>query len=82
MADPFDVHVRWDGRRLSRSTSETGWQVSVGPNPAGTYCRLVTPSDPVPGTRVAALNVALMGLLDEELHTGFGRVRSAPDVRR
>jgi len=82
VADPFDVHVRWDGRRLSRSTSETGWQVSVGPNPAGTYCRLVTPSDPVPGTRVAALNGALMGFLDEELHTGFGRVRSAPDVRR
>ena len=81
-ADPLDLHVRWDGVRLSRSRSETGWQVSVGPNPAGTYCRLATPSDPVPGTRVADLNVALMRFLDEELDTGFGRVRAAPDVRR
>jgi hypothetical protein len=81
-ADPFDVHVRWDGQELARSWSETGWQVSVGPNPAGTYCRLVTPSDPVPGTRVADLNVALMRFLDEELGTGFGPVRAAPDVRR
>ena len=48
-ADPFDVHVRWDGRRLSRSWSETGWQVSVGPNPAGTYCRLVDPVRPGAG---------------------------------
>ena len=81
-ADPFDVHVRWDGRQLSRSWSETGWQVSVGPNPAGTYCRLSTPSDPVPGTRVSALNVALMRFLDEELDTGFGPVRAAADLRR
>ena len=54
----------------------------MGPNPAGTYCRLVTPSDPVPGARVADLNVALMRFLDEELDTGFGRVQAAPDVRR
>jgi len=81
-SDPFDVHVRWDGRRLTRSWSETGWQVSVGPNPAGTYCRLATPSDPVPGTRVATLNVALMRFLDEELDTGFGPVRAAPELRR
>ena len=80
--DAFDVHVRWDGRELARAWSETGWQVSVGPNPAGTYCRLVTPSDPVPGARVADLNVALMRFLDEELGTGFGRVQAAPDVRR
>ena len=80
--DAFDVHVRWDGRELARSWSETGWQVSVGPNPAGTYCRLVTPSDPVPGARVADLNVALMRFLDEELGTGFGPVEAAPDVRR
>jgi hypothetical protein len=31
---------------------------------------------------VAALNVALMRFLDEELNTGFGPVRAAPDLRR
>ena len=79
--EPFDVHVRWDGERLHRSWSETGWSVSVGPNSAGTYCRLRTPAAPAPGTRAADLNVALMRWLDEELGTGFGPVHAPPDVR-
>ena len=42
-ADPFDVHVAWDGTALSRSWRPTGWTVAVGPSSAGTYCRLSTP---------------------------------------
>jgi hypothetical protein len=80
-ADPFDVTVEWDGARLTRSWEETGWVVSVGPNPAGTYCRLSTPAPP-PCARVADLNVALMRFLDAELGTDFGEVSAAPDVRR
>jgi hypothetical protein len=80
--DPFDVHVSWDGAGLARSWDETGWSVSVGPNPAGTYCRLNVPSGGLPGVRVADLNVALMRFLDTELGTGFGEVAAAPDVRR
>ncbi len=79
-ADPFDVHVGWDGTSLTRSWSETGWSVSVGPSTAGTYCRLVTPPC-VAGTRVADLNVALMRFLDAQLGTSFGDVTAAPDLR-
>jgi hypothetical protein len=55
--------------------------VAVGPNAAGTYCRLNTPP-PAAGTRVADLNVALMRFLDAELGTGFGPVSAAPETRR
>jgi hypothetical protein len=77
-ADPFDVPVCWDGERLTRSDVPTGWTVSVGPNPAGTYCKLTTTAAPVPGQRAAELNAALMRFLDAELGTGFGEVRAAP----
>jgi hypothetical protein len=80
-ADPFDVHVTWDGTALSRSWQPTGWSVAVGPNPAGTYCRLTTPPLAA-GQRVADLNVALMRFLDAEIGTGFGPVSAAPDKRR
>ena len=81
-AEPYDLDVAWDGSALRRSTEPTGWSVSVGPNTAGTYCRLHTPTDPPPVGRVGDLNVALMALLDAELGTGFGAVTAAPDVRR
>lgn len=81
-SDPFDVPVTWDGTTLARAWHMTGWSVSVGPNAAGTYCRLNTPPVALGATRVADLNVALMRFLDEELGTGFGEVRAAPDVRR
>jgi hypothetical protein len=80
-ADPFDMHVTWDGQDLARSWHETGWQVSVGPNPAGTYCRLNLPPQAVDGLRVADLNVALMRFLDAELGTHVGPVTAAPDLR-
>ena len=80
-ADPFDVHVVWDGTALSRSWEPTGWTVAVGPSSAGTYCRLSGPSLAA-GTRVADLNVALMRFLDAEIGTGFGPVSAAPEARR
>ncbi len=77
---PVDVPVAWDGERLTRSEQETGWLVSAGPNPAGTYVRLTTPEE-LDGVRAGDLNVALMAFLDAELGTGFGEVGAAPDVR-
>jgi hypothetical protein len=81
-SDPFDVHVTWDGKAFARSWSETGWSVSVGPNPAGTYCRVNLPAGALDGHRVADVNTALMRFLDTELGTGFGEVSTPPDVRR
>jgi hypothetical protein len=80
--EPWDAEVTWDGSALLHSSEPTGWSVSAGPNGAGTYCRLNTPSEPPPAGRVAGLNVALMRFLDDELDTGFGEVSPAPDVRR
>jgi hypothetical protein len=80
-AEPVDVPVAWEGSLLQRSTQATGWQVSAGPNGAGTFVRLDTP-DHVDGTRTGELNVALLEFLDRELGAGFGEVRIAPDVRR
>jgi hypothetical protein len=80
-AEPVDVPVRWEGSRLARSAEATGWQVSAGPNGAGTFVRLDTPED-VGGIRAGDLNVALLEFLDRELGAGFGEVRPAPDVRR
>ncbi|CAN5414304.1 hypothetical protein BH10ACT10_BH10ACT10_20640 [soil metagenome] len=81
-ADPFDVHVTWDGTAFSRSWPETGWSVSLGPNPAGTYCRVNPPPGALDGQRVADVNVALMRFLDAEVGTDFGEVVAPPDVRR
>jgi hypothetical protein len=80
--DPFDVPVAWDGSSLRRSDEATGWKVSVGPNAAGTFAKLVPPPGPLGGRRVAELNVALMRFLDAELGTAFGEVSAAPEVRR
>ena len=80
VAEPVDLPVAWDGVTLTRSEEETGWLVSAGPNPTGTYVRLSTPAD-VGAARVADLNVALMDFLDAELGGGFGEVQAAPDVR-
>lgn len=82
VATPDDIRVSWDGTSLRPSGIDTGWSVSVGPNAAGTYCRLVTPPGAGTGHRTADLNVALMRFLDAELGTGFGEVTAAPDVRR
>ena len=81
VGERWDVPVVWNGRTLQRGDGPTGWSVSAGPNPAGTYCRLNTPREPPPELRVAELNVALMRFLDEELDTGFGEVAAPPDVR-
>jgi hypothetical protein len=81
-ADPFDVHVTWDGSAFARSWSETGWSVSLGPNPSGTYCRVNPPPGALDGRRVADVNVALLRFLDAELGTSFGEVSAPPDVRR
>lgn len=81
-AEPVEIPVTWDGTALARTNDPTGWSVSVGPNPAGTYCKLTTPPDAVVGCRVADLNVALMRFLDSELGTSFGDVSGAPEVRR
>jgi hypothetical protein len=84
--DPVDVPVAWAGEvaasDLVRSDDETGWKVSTGPSPSGTYSRLVTPTDGLDGIRTADLNVALMRFLDRELGTDFGEVLAPPDVRR
>jgi hypothetical protein len=80
-AEPVEIPVAWDGTALARRNDPTGWSVSVGPNPAGTYCKLTTPPDAVV-RRVADLNVALMRFLDSELGTSFGDVSGAPEVRR
>jgi hypothetical protein len=80
-AEPFDVNVSWDGVRLHRSWDSTGWQVEVGPNPAGTYVRLVAPTSDLDGIRVGRLNAALMEFLDAELGARVGPVAAAPDVR-
>ena len=81
-SEPFDLRVEWDGETLTRSWDDTGWSVSVGPTPAGTFCKL-NPPDDLPGTpRVAELNVALVRFLDAELGTAIGEVTAAPDVRR
>lgn len=80
-AEPFDVHVSWDGAVLRRSWSPTGWRVEVGPNPAGTYCRLVPPPGALDGVRVGPLNAALLRFLDAELGTHVGPVSPAPDLR-
>ena len=83
---PVDVPVSWAGEvavsELVRCDGETGWKVSTGPNPAGTYARLVTPAEGLEGVRVADLNVALMRFLDRELGAAFGEVLAPPDVRR
>jgi hypothetical protein len=81
-SDPFDVHVTWDGSSFARSWSETGWSVSLGPNAAGTYCRVNSPPGMLDGHRVGDVNVALMRFLDAEVGTDFGEVTSPPDVRR
>ena len=78
--EPVDVPVQWADHRLTRAERETGWLVSAGPLPAGTYVRLVTPDD-ADGVRAADLNVALMRFLDAELGGAFGEVHAAPDVR-
>jgi len=80
-ADPFDIHVSWDGHRLSRRWEPTGWQVSVGSNPVGTFARLVAPDAELAGVRVALLNCALMAFLDAELGSSIGPVDPAPEVR-
>ena len=80
--DPVNLPVTWDGSELARARQETGWSVPLGPNAAGTYCRLNTPADDLGGLRVADLNVALMRFLDAELGTELGEVAAAPDVRR
>ncbi|NUR07839.1 MAG: hypothetical protein HOQ22_00770 [Nocardioidaceae bacterium] len=80
-AEPFDVHVHWDGADLQRSWDPTGWRVEVGPNPAGTFCRVAVPADQIDGVRVGALNAALMRFLDAELGTRIGPVTAPPDVR-
>jgi hypothetical protein len=84
--EPFDVPVDWDGaslRRCERATDQaTGWTVSVGPNAAGTFAKLVPPPGPAGRWRAADLNVALMRFLDAELGTAFGEVSAAPEVRR
>ncbi len=83
---PVDFPVAWTGEvaasDLVRCDDETGWTVSTGPNPAGTYARLVTPDHGLDGVRVADLNVALMRFLDRELGPAFGEVLAPPDVRR
>ena len=83
--EPVDVPVRWTAdvgtSDLERCEDETGWRVSAGPNPAGTFARLVTPPDGATRPRVAELNVALMRFLDRELGTGFGDLQAPPDVR-
>jgi hypothetical protein len=79
-AEPLDLAVSFDGTRLCLD-EEGAWTVSLGPNPAGTFARLVTPDDHVSGTRVGHLNVALMGFLDAELGTHVGPVTAAPDLR-
>jgi hypothetical protein len=81
-SDPFDLSVTWDGESFARAETETGWSISVGPNPAGTYCRANPPPAALDGRRVADPNVALMRFLDAELGTGFGEVSAPPDVRR
>ena len=78
---PADIPVCWDGMSLSRTDTANGWTVSVGPNPAGTYCRLLPPPDADVGRRTAALNLALMRFLDAELGTTFGELCAAPEVR-
>jgi hypothetical protein len=84
--EPLDIPVAWTGEvadsDLVRCAIETGWKVSTGPNPAGTYARLVTPADGLAGIRVADLNVALMRFMDRELGSAFGEVLAPPDVRR
>lgn len=82
VAEPVEIPVTWDGTALTRTNDPTGWSVSAGPNPAGTYCKLTSPPDAVVGCRVADLNVALMRFLDSELGTSFGDVSGAPEVRR
>jgi hypothetical protein len=78
--EPVDVPVAWDGSTLTRSSDETGWLISAGPNSAGTYVRLVTPEG-LAGVRVAELNVALMRFLDEALDAGFGDLQAPPELR-
>jgi len=80
-AEPFDVTVSWDGVRLHRCVDSTGWRVEVGPNAAGTYCRLIAPHGQLDGTRVGRLNAALMEFLDAELGTQVGPVAAPPDLR-
>ena len=81
-ADPFEIHVTWDGERLHRSWGPTGWTVAVGPSAAGTYCRLDAPPEAVVGLRAGTLNVALTRFLDAELGTAFGDVTAPVDVRQ
>jgi hypothetical protein len=80
--EPRDLPVTWDGTHLALSAEPTGMCVSVGPNAAGTFCRLVTTPDAALPARVETLNAALLRFLDGELDTGFGEVHVAPDVRR
>jgi hypothetical protein len=78
---PQEIPVCWEDGVLRRATDPSGWTVSLGPNPSGTYTRLMTPPGAEVPTRAAELNVALMRFLDAEFGTGFGDVTMAPDVR-
>jgi hypothetical protein len=78
---PLDLPVALVDRELHGADERSGLSVQAGPNPAGTYVRLMV-DQPVPGQRVAELNAALMRFLDAELGTSFGDVVPAPDLRR
>ncbi len=77
---PLDVAVSLDDGRLRRAAPGSGLIVQAGPNPAGTYVRLMV-DRPSPGQRVAELNAVLMRFLDAELGTSFGDLVVAPDLR-
>lgn len=78
--EPVAIPVASVDGRLQRAHAGSGLTVEAGPNPFGTYVRLSV-DRAAPGQRVAVLNTALMGFLDAEMGTGFGRVDPAPDLR-
>jgi hypothetical protein len=76
-SDSFPVAYA-DGRF---SPAEAGDPFDLGATASGLFGRLRQCLSLRPGDRMAPLNAALMGFLDERYGTAFGAVTPAPDVR-
>jgi hypothetical protein len=78
---PQEVRVRYDGQRLRTVDQDRGNVLSVADTPTGLFAKIEPCTALAPGDRLAPLNAALFGLLNEEYDAGLPQVEAAPDLR-